>query len=480
MNSQEIKALFIFLNVILILLAATINAAGNHHQAEVEDNEFAEFEEFEDEEEQTKEETKPPEKPKSINQGAKAEDARSEEDEAVVEEEDEESEFDHFQDEEEFEGFDQDKPAGKAKGEAPDLKITKVPLHLRTSWDSFYLEMLMIAGLVVYFINFIAGKNTNQNLANAWFNSHKQLLEQNFYLVGDDGKSTETEKIGSGLLKESENIYTLWCSGRTCCEGMLVELRFLKRQDLVHVISQMLRPACDQIVIKITMNTDDMDSFVFVLANKKTSVRLAKDMNDISTYCPEKKNVDKFGLPSSFQLLSEVGEVTSALIDSKVTAVFNKYEEYIDYIHFSDQYSGPKLPEDSQPSKLPEVKKVLIFSFNVPGRGKSTPETMEAMRPLTQLVFHCMEKVKRLRLSKEAKQKAEKNRLRVEEAFLKTTHQQRAEAAQVRREEKRRAEKERILNEDDPDKQRRWEEKEHRRELKKRAPKMKQLKVKAL
>lgn len=41
--------------------------------------------------------------------------------------------------------------------------------------------------------------------------------------------------------------------------------------------------------------------------------------------------------------------------------------------------------------------------------------------------------------------KADRNRLKVEEAFLKQTHAARAEAAAVRREEKRRQEKERIL-----------------------------------
>jgi hypothetical protein len=45
----------------------------------------------------------------------------------------------------------------------------------------------------------------------------------------------------------------------------------------------------------------------------------------------------------------------------------------------------------------------------------------------------------------QAKTKAEKNRQRVEEAFMKTTHAARAEAAAVRREEKKRQEKERIL-----------------------------------
>lgn len=46
-----------------------------------------------------------------------------------------------------------------------------------------------------------------------------------FFNAGDDGK---IEIENSGLIKETESTYTLWCSGRTCCEGMLVELKFIK------------------------------------------------------------------------------------------------------------------------------------------------------------------------------------------------------------------------------------------------------------
>ena len=45
----------------------------------------------------------------------------------------------------------------------------------------------------------------------------------------------------------------------------------------------------------------------------------------------------------------------------------------------------------------------------------------------------------------------------MQESFLKAAHAQRTEAAQARKEEKRRAEKDRIMAEDDPDKQRRLE-----------------------
>ena len=44
----------------------------------------------------------------------------------------------------------------------------KVPLHLRANWEGFYLEILMIAGLAAYALNFFAGRSKNSKLATAW------------------------------------------------------------------------------------------------------------------------------------------------------------------------------------------------------------------------------------------------------------------------------------------------------------------------
>ena len=68
----------------------------------------------------------------------------------------------------------------------------------------------MIAGILVYFLNFFTGKSKNQRLANAWFSAHKALLDSNFALVGDDG-SKDVDDIETHLQKDSENIFTLWC-----------------------------------------------------------------------------------------------------------------------------------------------------------------------------------------------------------------------------------------------------------------------------
>lgn len=186
------------------------------------------------------------------------------------------------------------------------------------------------------------------------------------------------------------------------------------------------------------------------------------------------KPEDKYNVPSGFSVLSEIPEASAAVLDSRVVAAITKYAHLIDYIHISDQFSGPVQQEDASILKQPEVKRMLMCGFNLPPGSD-----MDAATPLLVLVFYILERLKRFRLSKEGKNKAEKNRLRVEDEFLKSTHVARAEAAALRREEKRKQEKEKVLAEDDPEKQRRWEQKEQKRQQKRNAPKMKQLSIKA-
>lgn len=458
-----------------IVLVATNLWVTAHFQEEVpEDNEFAEFEDFEEE--------KPSLHVERVSESIQKEDQDFEEDEVDVSDvADGDSEFDHFQDEEEFEGLDL---AGGNAGPKPDepstLTITKVPLHLRDRWDSFYLEILMIIGLLVYFINYIVGRSRNARIAEQWLIDHKQLLLDNFSLVGHSSKSGDNAN-DNDLMKESESQYSLYCSGRVGCDSMLVELKLIKRQDLVAVLAQLVRPQNDQAHIHVELSKDEIDNFVLAVATKRTAMHLVRDMADISVYCPEKRPGEKFGLPSGFYVMSEIAETTSAILDTRVLQTFSKFTPYIDYIHISDQFSGRKQQEDTTQLTMPEVKRVLLMGLNISLKGRTcNAETQERLKLLLQLTFYLIDKLRRFKLSKESKNKADKNRLKVEEAFLKTTHAARAEAAAQRREERRRAEKERILQEEDPDKQRKWEEKEQRRLAKKRAPRMKQLKVKAL
>lgn len=91
----------------------------------------------------------------------------------------------------------------------------------------------------------MAGRSRNTKIANIWFEKNRDILEYNFALVGDDLKQKIQEP---GLLKETENVYTLWCSGRTWIDGMLIEIRLQKRQDLFSTIVNYFKPTSDKIV----------------------------------------------------------------------------------------------------------------------------------------------------------------------------------------------------------------------------------------
>lgn len=450
-------------------------------------------------------------------------------------------EFEHFIDDEEFEGFESTTKAPESKKETgskrskqsqntaekmPSLKIADVPMHLMQNgnWTNYVWEIVLLSFIGIYLVNYLYGKSKNYRLVFTWFQAHRELLERNFAVVGDDGNSTElpgqinsetsVPEIGS-LIKDSENCYGLWCTGRQMCDGMLVQLKLVKRQDLINgVLMQFIKPQSDQIIVSVEYsNVDDIDNFVFCLTNKKISQQLFNDYQDLSSYCVEKKlsssshsssNDNKYteflnsSVSSKYTMLNECPEMPNAILDARVCAFLNKYPDMVEYLLISDQYVGYKsatndesaTPTDSVPvdnslpnsTGLPKSRCMLNIVFNIPGKGlNTTNEDMENMHPALQLTMYLIDKVPRIRhVSKDAKLKAVKRRKDISEQFMKLTHKQRQEAAMLRKEEKRRAEKEKIMNESDPEKQKRLEEKQTKIDKRKNLSKMKQVKIKSM
>ena len=253
----------------------------------------------------------------------------------------------------------------------PTLKIADVPIHLMQNgnWINYIYEIVLLVFIILYFVNFLYGKSKNYRLVYTWFQSHRELLERNFSVVGDDGNSlvlpgtinseTSLAEVGS-LIKDSEHSYALWCTGRQMCDGMLIQLKLIKRQDFINgVLMQFIKPKSDQIVVSVEYpNHDDIDNFVFCLTNKKRSASLFNDYQDLSTYCLEKKTLPLSGssfsgdykyadslnsnVASKYTMLNESVEIPNAILDMRVCAFLNKYPDMIEYLLISDQYVGIK------------------------------------------------------------------------------------------------------------------------------------------
>ncbi|CAF1278187.1 unnamed protein product [Adineta ricciae] len=436
-------------------------------------------------------------------------------DEVTIDDEDEDDDL--MFDEEEFETSDGYSSSSPTTSTIPDLKITEIPASLTGNhWEAYHCEAIMLLLLLSYLINFLLGRSKNARLADIVYRSQRDLLERNFCLVGDNGQTRTTQSADDSTIndsttnkmqKESESLYILWCSGRTAIESMLMEVRLAKRQCLFNSLAAMIKSSNDMLIYTADYSKEDMETFVFCLAKKHCAAKLHRDMNDLSQFCSERKTADKRGLNNgNYQILSEIGEVSSAIIDNRVVDFIEKYPDVLEYIHISDQYTGMKIQNDTQQtspntanttsnagSAAPQqdalntsersVRHVLIIAFNLVARNSRSLEitTETVCSDYLRFVLQLIDRVNSFRFTlKESKNKAIKNRQRIEEQFLKNVYQQRQEQAQQRREEKRRAEKEKIMQSDDPERQRKWEEKEHKREMKRRQPKMKQMKVKAM
>ena len=66
------------------------------------------------------------------------------------------------------------------------------------------------------------------------------IQESQFALVGDTGEATTESSLS--MMREADHIFTLWCSGRSYMEGMLVTLKMIKRQDVFSQVNQKVRP----------------------------------------------------------------------------------------------------------------------------------------------------------------------------------------------------------------------------------------------
>lgn len=208
--------------------------------------------------------------------------------------------------------------------------------------------MILLAIIFVYLVNYLHGRSVNSRIANAWYETHRDILAANFALVGDNPSilsvdednqespdSTDESKSASslGLLRDSDSQYTLWCSGRVACQGMLIQIRLAPRQDLcLGLMHYLARPktgplsvSSDRLMVKIVLDDGELDSWVFAVGVKKSLSVMVRDHFDLATFPLDRKGVKYAGLPEGMVVLSEIPEVTSAILNTTVSTSCRRF-----------------------------------------------------------------------------------------------------------------------------------------------------------
>ncbi|KAL9353757.1 hypothetical protein Peur_051727 [Populus x canadensis] len=372
-----------------------------------------------------------------------------------------------FWDEDEFEGLPSHQPHVESvvitESATPDATVQTPdpkPTTVSKKKQSFLVEIVCVSFLIMFVINYFTGKRENENLALSWaskFATKDSIFEKNFSLLG----------VGEGddsplLLKEGQNVFKFYASGRRYCQGLLATMELKSRHDLLSRIYNMVVPCKDEISIEVYMNDDAMDHVVFALARKKMAKAMQKELRDLQRFAGsvvQPPNGRKW-VAEELAVVSESKEVAGDLITEAVLEQvfgeksFEKHGKGFISMHVSDQLPGTQ-------------KKMLLFKFALPDA-----KNMADMTRLVALVPYYIDLVGRYKLSSQARSKTEAARAKAAQEAYKELQGARQEALQ-----KKKAERKKMLEEAEAklsaEAIRKKEEKERARQMKKAMPKVK-------
>lgn len=372
-----------------------------------------------------------------------------------------------YWDEDEFEGLPVEQPPPQtpkvtendASPNDPDPKTTSKPQTTAVSKKSFTVEIICGSFLIAFLINYFTGKRENENLALAWaakFATKGSIFEKNFSLLG----------VGEGedsplLLKEGQNVFKFYASGRRYCQGLLATMELKSRHDLISRLFNLVVPCKDEITFEVYMNDESMDQVVFALAKKKAAKGMQKEIRDLQRFAglvPTPSG--RKWVVDELSVISESKEVAGDLITETVLEqvfgdkAFEKYGKDFISMHFSDQHFGTH-------------KKMLLFKFALPGANH-----MADMTRLVALVPYYIDLIGRYKLSSQARSKTEAARVKAAQEAYKELQNARQEALQ-----KKKADRKKMLEEAEAklsaEAIRKKEAKDRARQMKKAMPRMK-------
>lgn len=200
--------------------------------------------------------------------------------------------FDYW-DEDEFEGIPQHVPPESpvvtepvtSSEPDPNLKSepeSEPPVKTPKPLSSYTVEISCVSFLIVFVINYFTGKRENENIALAWatkFATKDSIFDKNFSLLGVG--ETDDSPL---LLKEGQNVFKFYASGRRYCQRLIATMELKSRHDLISRLYNMVVPSKDEITFEVYMNDDAMDQVVLAVARKKLAKTMQKEVRDLQRF----------------------------------------------------------------------------------------------------------------------------------------------------------------------------------------------------
>ncbi|KAI8641853.1 hypothetical protein BD408DRAFT_417511 [Parasitella parasitica] len=321
----------------------------------------------------------------------------------------------------------------------------------------FQMEIVLVSVFILYFFVWLRGKKANLNIAKKWLNGQTDYLQSQFALVGD--KNSNDQSI---LMMDGPADYLLYTTGRRNVQFGHWWLKLKPRNDILtyfstqvlSVLTSATKPATDRVELKLHLDKALREKFVVGVVKKDLAADLFKKRFDLNRV--GKIASSEAISPSEYTVYAETQKLADSILTSKVTDIINKSDGRLESLIISS------LP-DEEP-ELFETDSYITISLNF------LMSPTNGFDPLLELVGGLPDAISQLRLSSDIKNKISKNREELGKEYAKKIAVDRAEELARKKAEAKRAEEERVKKLS-PAEQRKWEEKERARNMKKQQKK---------
>jgi len=335
------------------------------------------------------------------------------------------------------------------------------------------VEICLFTILGLYLIAFYIGKVKNEKIAKEWLISTYKIWKENFAELGIEEAST--------LVRDGNHEFWYYATGRKHCQSVFTRVQLCPRQDIILTVRNLFKPTYDRIVMEAVLNKSESDDFVFALMDRKKEAEIKKKRYDLKNFPRRYKGNNA---PSSlhYTVLTDAYDFASRFFDATFVKhalqlslgeldnpVCKKNTPWIESIIITDQPTSEpdieKILSDDPP--LPP-NKTLTVTARIPSDFDKKTDDMEAVVvELTELVIRIIDFIgEHGTVDNDTRNKLKKAR---DQAKANITHKieekNKEELTKKKLEQKRARAKE--INNMSPEKQRKYEEKLRKQELKK-------------
>eukprot|EP01068_Selenidium_serpulae_P004515 Selendium_serpulae@DN3615_c0_g1_i1.p1 len=323
----------------------------------------------------------------------------------------------------------------------------ELPLNSPFRW---IVEICVFIAFNLALVHMHFGKKRNEEIASAWFEGTAPFFESQFASTRIDNKND--------IVARGWHMYECFATGRRNCQYCLTLLECLPRQcpwmlwGFCNVV-----PAGDSARLEIPL--DNMGSFIVCIARKRSAKRIATENKDVAA-CACRRVVP--GLTSDLVVLSDCQEAVDKLLSASIIQQLNKSAPNIRSIVVSDA-----LASDRKVNHQMLVRVELLL----PSTTDSQEMGAEMKAPLNA-IFAIVDEAPFVKLSEKTKIEVRKARENLSKMTTEEEDEARATELAKRREDKAREEDERIERMT-PDQQRKYDERQQKRQIKQRQPRIK-------